>query len=165
MEENAQSEFMTFDLLDGFKDEKGVRHKRVTMRQSSMEDQIKLKSDQRIQELMSSSYSLDAKSQAERRIALCEYNEYYCILFKQTVLSIGDLQQDYLRNNNVFLKLSERDINKMVTFQTGGGGSFVKVDRIVAIVRSLKITDDARKVFFDKLRKELGEDSQVETES
>lgn len=161
----AQSEFMTFDLLDGFKDEKGIRHKRVTMRQSSMEDQIKLKSDQRIQELLASSYSLDAKSQAERRIALCEYNEYYCILFKQTVLSIGDLNQEFLRNNNVFLKMSERDINSMISYQSGGGGRLIKVDRIVAIVRKLKITDDARAVFFELLKKELGEDSQAEAES
>lgn len=151
-------EHITFDLMDGYEDESGGVHKRVVMRQLTMQDQITIKDlDQNAQKLLSSKYDLDSKNQVERQFALAEFNQYYCIVFGQTVLSIGDIPQDQLRAKAIFHKLTSRDIGIMIAYQNGAGGRLIKVDRVLAILDSIKIADGLRNEIRSQLKQELGE--------
>ncbi len=152
------SENFTFELIDGIRDEKGELQTRVVMRQMTMEDQILIKeNDTAAAKLLTSKYDLESKNQVERMFALTEFNQYYCILFKQTVLSIGTMDQKYLRENNVFAKLSSRDIGTMIQWQNGSGGRMIRIDRVLEIIDSVKLADGLRTQIRAKIKDELGE--------
>ncbi len=148
---------ITFELIDGFKDKAGKLHRRVQMRQLTMADQIAIKSDIKAQQLLSSKFSIDSPNQVERMFALTEFNEYYCIVFKQTVLAIGDLDQTYLRAHEIFSKLSARDVGLMIQYQNGAGGRMLRVDRLLQILRELKLSDALRTQITTAVQTELGE--------
>ncbi len=148
---------ITFELIDGFKDDAGKLHRRVQMRQLTMADQIAIKSDQKAQQLLSSKFSIDSPNQVERMFALTEFNEYYCIVFRQTVLEIGDLDQTYLRAHEIFSKLSARDVGLMIQYQNGAGGRMLRVDRLLQILRELKLSDALRTQITTAVQTELGE--------
>lgn len=152
------SESFTFELIDGVKDDKGQLQKTVVMRQMTMADQIKIKeNDATAAKLLTSNYSLGSKNQVERMFALTEFNQYYIILFKQTVLSIGTMDQKYLRDNDMFAKMTSRDIGLMIAWQNGSDGRMVRLDTILEIIDSIKLADGIRAQFMTKIDEALGE--------
>ncbi len=148
---------ITFELIDGYLDSAGKLHRLVRMRQLTMADQIAIKADLNAQKLLSSKYSIDSPNQVERMFALTEFNEFYCIVFKQTVLGIGELDQAQLRAADVFTKLSARDIGLMIQYQNGSGGRMIRADRLLQILRELKLSDALRLQIIKAVQEELGE--------
>ncbi len=149
---------ITFELLDGYEDAGGTVHKDVVMRRLTMQDQITIKDmDTTARKLLSSKYDLESPNPVERQFALAEFNQYYCIVFKQTVLSIGTIEQTTLRADDVFYKLTARDIGIMIAYQNGSGGRLIKIDRVLAILDSVRLSDGLRNEINAELKKELGE--------
>jgi len=149
---------ITFELLDGYFDPATKQtHKTVVMHRMTMAEQIKIKSDAKIQQLAKSQYSLGAAGQAAQMLALTELQEFYVVAFKQTVDSIGSFTQEQIRGQAILESLTTRDIGWMIANQNGSQGPLISLKAIVRILEELSVGSDMINLVREKVGTELGE--------
>jgi len=149
---------ITFELLDGYFDPATKQtHKTVVMHRMTMAEQIKIKSDAKIQQLAKSQYSLGAAGQAAQMLALTELQEFYVVAFKQTVDSIGSFTQEQIRGQAILESLTTRDIGWMIANQNGSQGPLISLKAIVRILEELSIGSETINLVREKVGTELGE--------
>jgi len=146
-----------FDLVDGYQDAQGVTHKSVKMHRLTMKEQIAIKSDIKARELIGSPYSLASGNQVNRLFAYTDLQQFYCIVFKQTVDQIGTIERDQLRSLNAFESLTSRDIDRMIGYQNGVGQRMISVDAVLKILSEVGLPEEVHTQFKDKMGEELGE--------
>jgi hypothetical protein len=149
---------ITFELLDGFFDPATKQtHKAVVMHRMTMAEQIKIKSDATIQALARSQYSLGAPGHAAQLLALTELQQFYLVVFKQTVDSIGTFTQEQIRGLAILENLTTRDINWMIANQNDPQNKMIPLKAVNTALDNINLDPGARAAFVEALESLLGE--------
>jgi len=147
-----------FDLVDGYQDAQGVIHKAVRMHRLTMKEQILIKTqDTKAKELLNSPHSLVSVNQVNRFFAYSDVQQFYCVMFKQTVDQIGTIDRDQLRALNVFESLTVRDVDLMMGYQNDVARKMINVNTVLKILSEVGLPEEMQAQFKDKMGEELGE--------
>lgn len=148
---------ITFELFDGYKDDKGVVHKAVVMRRLTMKDQLALLSDIRVKDLVNSGKSVDSNNRVERNIALIELQKFNIILFGLLIESIGEIGKQELQAKLVLEKLSVRDINLITLKHQDASIRMIPLDLVESVVKNLVGDEETRTYILEEISSRLGE--------
>lgn len=149
---------IVFELQDGYKDPKtGEIHKRVIMRRLTMADQIKIKKDQRLHDLLANSHSLSSDNSINQMLALTDLQEYHLIVFTQTVEKIGNLDQAQIRAQSILEKLSTRDISLMIAKHSGSGNRLISVESVMSAIEEIVTSSEIKQNLRNAIEEKLGE--------
>ncbi len=148
---------ITFELFDGYKDDKGVVHKAVVMRRLTMKDQLLLLNDIKVKELVSSGKSVESTNRVERNVALIELQKFNLILFGLLIESIGEVQKQELQSRLVLERLSVRDINLITLKHQDASIRLIPLDIVERVVKEIVSDDETRSLIFEGISNNLGE--------
>lgn len=148
---------ITFELFDGYKDDKGVVHKTVVMRRLTMKDQLALLGDTTVKELVNSGKSVDSSNRVERNVALIELQKFNIILFGLLIESLGSLSHRDVLNQRALEKLTVRDINLITLKHQDASIRVVTLDLVERAIKTVVTDDETRALIFGQLGQNLGE--------